>query len=148
MKTFCGVLTIVDHWSERPPKGSNSRRVFIEWEAAIQAIPTLIGSPLLDQHSNEPEGGLHIGIITWADIIGNEIWIAGELWHPLTHNQLSYEATGCEYKRGRPLVIKKLSFHGAACVSKGAYDNTWIEVLEDDQCFDEFTSLPYSHSLL
>lgn len=149
MKTFYGVLTVVDHWSERPPKGTRRRKVFIEWEAAMRALPTLIGSPLLDQHSNEPDGGLHIGIITWAEIIENKIWIAGELWYPLTHNQLSYEATAYECRAGRPLVIREITFRGAACVSKGAYDNTWIEVLEDDQCSDESTpQLSCYHSSL
>lgn len=143
MRTFCGVLTRVNCWSDGCPIGARGHRVWLEWEAAMRALPTLTGSPLFDGHNSCWDVAETIGHINWADIIGDEVWIAGETWRPLLSNELSFEITDCEYKRTRPnrYMINKFIFSGASCVPRGAYKNTWIEVLEDSNVVTTTTDL-------
>ncbi len=78
---FSGVLTKVDEPSDEPPGGSNGRRILVTSEAAQAALKTLVGMAVdftaaFDGHDPQAK----VGLITSADVIGNEIVISGYIY--------------------------------------------------------------------
>ena len=75
---FSGVLTKIDEPSDRPPSGGNERRVVLTRKAAEDALPTLLG---MSVDFTDDLGGhdvtKKIGVITRAEVQGNEIQIGG-----------------------------------------------------------------------
>lgn len=71
---FCGVLTLLDSPSDRPPSGARGHRVLLTREAGEAALPSLLGMGLdyaagLDRH--EPRR--KVGIITEAEIVDSVV---------------------------------------------------------------------------
>lgn len=78
---FRGVLTKVDEPSDKPPAGSQGHRVMIPAQLAKAKLHTLIGmgvgvTPDLEDHDSR----FKIGVITEADIQGNDLVVAGYLY--------------------------------------------------------------------
>ena len=79
--SFEGVLTLVDEPSNRPPSGARGHRVILTREAAIVALPSLLGmavdyTPGWDGHDARRK----CGIITQADVEGNRLEVSGYLF--------------------------------------------------------------------
>lgn len=75
---FTGVLTKLDVPSDEPPGGANGKRIIVDANAARKALSSLLGmavdfTPSFDGHDTQAK----IGIITSADIVGNELQISG-----------------------------------------------------------------------
>ena len=78
---FRGVLTKVNEPSDKPPSGSRGHRVMIPKRVATRALPTLEGmavdvSDNLEDHDDRNK----IGVITGAEIQGNDLIISGHLY--------------------------------------------------------------------
>jgi hypothetical protein len=79
--SFEGVLTVVDEASTRPPSGASGHRVILTRDAAQAALPSLLGmavdyAPKWDGHDARAK----CGIITEADVIGNQLKVRGYLF--------------------------------------------------------------------
>lgn len=143
--SFRGVLTQVDQASQRPPAGARGRRVVLTRAAAEAALPSLIGmaldyTPKLDGH----DARLKVGIITAAEIVGNELQIRGylfgrdfpelvrELHDPKAGLGMSYELADARVEDVRAEVWKltEVIFTGAAILKreKAAYSNTSVQI--------------------
>jgi hypothetical protein len=75
---FSGVLTKLDEPSDFAPGGAAGKRIIVTTEAAQKALESLLGmavdfTPHFDGHDAQKK----IGIISSAEIVGNEIRIAG-----------------------------------------------------------------------
>ena len=142
---FTGVLTTLDSPSDRPPAGSRGHRVLLTKSAAEQALPSLIGmaldyTPAFDGHDSRRKAG----IITSADIVGNELIVSGYLFardFPDLMRELragsgklgmSYELADARVRDIRTPVwtLDEATFTGAAILlkKKAAYENTSIEL--------------------
>ena len=78
---FEGVLTLVDEPSNRPPSGARGHRVILTREAALAALPSLMGmavdyAPAWDGHDARRK----CGIITQADVEANRLRVSGYLF--------------------------------------------------------------------
>src|SRR3954447_23891689 len=78
---FCGVLTLVDVASDKPPAGARGHRVVLSRAAAEAALPSLLGmaldyAPALDRHDTRRK----VGVITRADIVGKQVELSGYLY--------------------------------------------------------------------
>ncbi len=78
---FRGVLTVVDVPSQRPPSGSNGRRVVLTRGAAEAALPSLLGmaldyAPTFDRHDVRRK----VGVITSAEVAGHNLEVGGYLY--------------------------------------------------------------------
>ena len=78
---FEGVLTLVDEPSKRPPSGARGHRVILTREAALTALPSLMGmavdyAPGWDGHDARRK----CGIITQADVEGSRLRVSGYLF--------------------------------------------------------------------
>ena len=142
---FHGVLTTVDLASDRPPAGSRGHRVVLTKAAAEQALPSLIGmaldyTPAFDGHDSRRK----VGIITAAEVVGNQLVIAGylfardfpelmrELRASTSRLGMSYELADARVRDVRSPVwtLDEATFTGAAILlkKKAAYENTSIEL--------------------
>lgn len=138
---FTGVLTKLDEPSDEAPGGSGGRRVIVTSEAAKAALGTLLGmavdfTPDFDGHDVQAK----IGIITSADIVGNELQISGFVYaadFPQTADLIkklkdvlgfSFEAQRLyvEDMNAEILKVIGLTFTGAAILlkDKAAYQTT------------------------
>lgn len=138
---FSGVLTKLDELSDAPPHGSGGRLVIVSTEAARRALSSLLGmsvnfTPSFDGHDPKAK----IGIITSADIVGNEVRIEGFVYasdFPETAALIqelksvlgfSFEAQRIyvEDPSADVLRITELTFTGAAILlkDKGAFKST------------------------
>lgn len=93
---FRGVLTLVDVPSEGVPGGAKGHRVLLTREAAERALPSLIGmavdyAPRLDKHDAQRK----VGIITHADVVGNDLEVGGYL-----------------YAKDFPEIVREVARHG------------------------------------
>ncbi|HLW83689.1 MAG TPA: hypothetical protein VKR60_00660 [Candidatus Sulfotelmatobacter sp.] len=93
---FCGVLTLVDVASQRPPSGSRGHQVVLTRAAAEAALPSLLGmaldyAPSYDRHDMRRK----VGVITQADVVGQNLEIGGYL-----------------FARDFPEVVKKIAESG------------------------------------
>lgn len=142
---FHGVLTTVDLASDRPPAGSRGHRVLLTKAAAEQALPSLIGmaldyTPAFDGHDSRRK----VGIITSAEVVGNQLVVAGylfardfpelmrELRAGASRLGMSYELADARVRDVRSPVwtLDEATFTGAAILlkKKAAYENTSIEL--------------------
>ena len=148
---FEGVLTVVDEASTRPPSGARGHRVILTREAAKAALPSLLGmavdyAPKWDGHDARTK----CGIITEADVIGNQLQVRGYLFgrdFPEVVQQLqqgeagnmgmSYELANAHVldMRAETWTLTQATFTGAAILlrEKAAYRNTSFR-LSSDRC--------------
>lgn len=139
---FKGVLTRVDEASDRPPTGTQGKRVMLTRAAAERALPTLMGmaidyAPALNAHDAQRK----IGVITSADIKGQDVVVSGFLYardFPEVVRELkatgelgmSYELADAQVEDARALIWKlvDVTFTGAAVLkrAKAAYGKTSI----------------------
>ncbi|WP_254062552.1 hypothetical protein [Acidobacterium sp. S8] len=139
---FEGVLTAVDEASTRPPSGARGHRVILTREAASAALPSLLGmavdyAPKWDAH----DARVKCGIITEADVIGNQLRVSGYLFgrdFPEVVEQLntstagnmgmSYELANAHMANmyAEVWTLTRATFTGAAILlrEKAAYGNT------------------------
>jgi hypothetical protein len=139
---FEGVLTVVDEASTRPPSGARGHRVILTRDAARAALPSLLGmavdyAPKWDGHDARAK----CGIITEADVIGNQLKVRGYLFgrdFPEVVQQLQQSETGnmgMSYEladahvadmRAEVWTLTRATFTGAAILlrEKAAYRNT------------------------
>jgi hypothetical protein len=139
---FEGVLTVVDEASTRPPSGARGHRVILTRDAARAALPSLLGmavdyAPKWDGHDARAK----CGIITEADVIGNQLKVRGYLFgrdFPEVVQQLqqseaanmgmSYELANAHVAdmRAEVWTLTQATFTGAAILlrEKAAYRNT------------------------
>src|SRR6202000_266465 len=139
---FEGVLTVVDEASTRPPSGARGHRVILTRDAARAALPSLLGmavdyAPKWDGHDARAK----CGIITEADVIGNQLRVHGYLFgrdfpdvvqqleQSVSRNMgMSYELADAHVADMRADVwtLTRATFTGAAILlrEKAAYRNT------------------------
>jgi len=138
---FSGVLTKLDEPSDDPPGGANGKRIIVTTAAARAALGSLLGmavdfTPSFDGHDTKAK----IGIITSADIVGNELTVEGFIYaadFPDTAEliQALKDVLGFSFEAQRLtvadmsadiLTITELTFTGAAILrkDKAAYQTT------------------------
>lgn len=138
---FTGVLTKLDEPSDYAPGGSNGKRIIVTSAAARVALGSLLGmavdfTPSFDGHDAQSK----IGLITSADIVGNEVVIGGFVYaadFPDTAEliQALKDVLGFSFEAQRLrvldmsadiLTITELTFTGAAILrkDKAAYTTT------------------------
>jgi hypothetical protein len=138
---FSGVLTKLDEPSDFAPGGAAGKRIIVTSEAAQKALESLLGmavdfTPHFDGHDAQKK----IGIISSAEIVGNEIRIAGFVYaadFPETAEliQALKDVLGFSFEAQRLYVedpsadilrITELTFTGAAILrkDKAAYQTT------------------------
>ncbi len=71
---FCGLLTLVDVPSDKPPAGARGHRVLLTRAATEAALPSLLGmgldyAPSLDRHDARRK----VGVITEAEIVAGDV---------------------------------------------------------------------------
>lgn len=143
---FEGVLTLVDVPSNRPPSGARGHRVILAREAALSALPSLMGmavdyAPGWDGHDARRK----CGIITQADVEGNQLRVSGYLFgkdFPEVEDRLRSGATGTmgmsyeiadahvEDMNAEVWKLTRATFTGAAILlrEKAAYRNTSFQL--------------------
>jgi hypothetical protein len=139
---FEGVLTMVDVASDKAPAGAKGHRVLLTREAAMEALPSLLGMgvdyrPGWDGHDARRK----CGVITEADVIGARLHVSGYLFgrdfpeveERLNRGQegtmgMSYELANAHVADMQAQVwrLTKATFTGAAILlrEKAAYRNT------------------------
>jgi hypothetical protein len=139
---FEGVLTLVDEASTRPPSGARGHRVILTQDAARAALPSLLGmavdyAPKWDGHDARAK----CGIITEADVIGNQLQVRGYLFgrdfpevvqqlrqSEAVHMGMSYELANAHVAdmQAEVWTLTRATFTGAAILlrEKAAYRNT------------------------
>jgi len=138
---FSGVLTKLDEPSDSPPGGANGKCIIVTTAAARAALGSLLGmavdfTPSFDGHDAKTK----IGIITSADIVGNELTVEGFIYaadFPDTAEliQALKDVLGFSFEAQRLtvqnmaadiLTITELTFTGAAILrkDKAAYETT------------------------
>lgn len=143
---FEGVLTFVDVASDRAPSGAKGHRVVLTKQAAVEALPSLMGMAVnygtrWDGHDAQRK----CGIITEADVEGVLLRVAGYLFgkdFPEVGKKMadasvkgdaggmgmSYELADAHVEDMRASVwrLNKVTFTGAAILlrSKAAYAGT------------------------
>jgi hypothetical protein len=146
---FEGVLTLVDVASDKAPSGARGHRVLLTRAAAMVALPSLLGMavdyrPGWDGHDARRK----CGIITEADVEGNELRVNGYLFgrdFPEVEEQLnrgreetmgmSYELADAHVEDMRADVwrLSRATFTGAAILlrEKAAYRSTSFRLTKD-----------------
>ena len=138
---FSGVLTKLDEPSDFAPGGAAGKRIIVTTEAAQKAVGSLLGmavdfTPSFDGHDAQAK----IGIITSAEVVGNEIVISGFVYaadFPETAEMIQAlkDVLGFSFEAQRLYVedmgaeilrITELTFTGAAILrkDKAAYQTT------------------------
>jgi hypothetical protein len=147
---FSGVLTKLDEPSDAPPGGAGGKRIIVTSEAAQQAVNSLLGmavdfTPSFDGHDTKAK----IGIITSAEVVGNEIRISGFVYaadFPETAEMIKAlkDVLGFSFEAQRLYVedidadvlrITELTFTGAAILrkDKAAYQTTSLAASADGE---------------
>lgn len=138
---FSGILTRVDVASDKPPHGSNGKKVLLTRAAAEAALNSLLGMGVdLTKDMDGHDAQKKVGIITGAHIDGDALRIAGFIYAAdfprealrihLDQADLgfSFEARNLavESMENDPLVVKSCVFTGAAILLKNdaAYETT------------------------
>ncbi|MGC2297839.1 MAG: hypothetical protein WA476_03480 [Acidobacteriaceae bacterium] len=143
---FTGVLTQVDEPSTKPPSGARGHRVILTRQAALAALPSLLGmavdyAPSWDGHDARRK----CGIITHADVEGARLLVAGYLFakdFPEVERQVRQGLPGAmgmsweladahvEDMRAEIWTLTRATFTGAAILlrEKAAYRNTSFEL--------------------
>ena len=155
---FSGIMTRIGVASDRPPGGSDGKRVILTAEAVDRAIPSLLGmgvdyTPSFDGHDPQKK----IGIVTGAKAKGNALHVEGFFYasdFPEVVDQIqankrslgwSYEilAVRIEDLQANPLVITEFVFTGAAVLRKdaAAYSTTTIAANAEDPAMPNTVTL-------
>lgn len=141
---FDGVLTLVDVASDKAPSGSKGHRVVLTHDAAMAALPSLLGMAVgykagWDGHDARQK----CGIITAAELCGRELVVSGYLFArdfpemdaTLGHDGamgMSYELADAHVEDMRASVwtLTRATFTGAAILlrEKAAYKSTSFRV--------------------
>lgn len=143
---FEGVLTLLDEPSNRPPSGARGHRVILTREAALAALPSLMGmavdfAPGWDGHDARRK----CGIITQAEVEGNRLQVSGFLFgkdYPEVEDRvrrgtagtmgMSYEIADAQVEDMNAEIWKltRATFTGAAILlrEKAAYRNTSFQL--------------------
>lgn len=145
---FEGVLCYVDRPSDKPPEGSNGKCVVVTTAAANAAIPTILsmGVDYTDAF-NGHDVTKKIGVITAAEVVGNQLQIKGSLYGSDFPEQVAYiqahkDELGFSYEIKRALIasmdepvltVESLIFTGAAILKKkdAAYTSTSLSASAD-----------------
>ncbi len=147
---FSGVLTRVDEPSDRAPGGSGGKRVIITRAAAERALGSLVGMGINAARDGRMAGhdATHkIGVISTANLVGNEIHISGHLYAAdfpaevasirAGQGQLgfSYECQDIQVENqfSDPMVITACTFTGASILLRtaAAYTTTSLAAAAD-----------------
>jgi len=136
---FIGVLTKVDEPSNKAPSGARGHTVVLTKQAAMDAIPSLLGMGVCFHAESKHVVGAKIGVIDTAELHGNELVITGYLFArdvPQIVSQIrasaeygmSYELADAHVEDMRAAVwyLTKVTFTGAAILPrcKAAYRTT------------------------
>lgn len=150
---FAGTMFLVDEPSDRPPHGTNGKKLYIDRVTAQTALKTIVGMPVnsnksLDDHAQK----VKVGVITAARIVGNGFNVEGHLFDKdfpqevaairaaVARNEvgMSLESTRTllqDYIHNGELVAKAVSlvFTGAAILLKtnAAYGKTDLAASEE-----------------
>jgi hypothetical protein len=132
---FSGILVRLDVASDKPPNGTNGKRIILTMAAAEQALPSLLGMGVdLTQDLRGHDARSKIGIISSARIADGAVLIEGYIFcndHPaealaIQRNKadlgFSFEAANISVRSMSedPLTITGLQFSGAAILMRGA----------------------------
>ncbi len=150
---FSGVMTHVDQPSDAPPDGSGGKRVILPKAVAEAALDSLLGMAIdmtYGLNGHDPQN--KIGIITSAEVVGNDIQIAGFFYGADFPDEVedikastgelgfSYEAL-CSVEDVDAHTVKVVScfFTGAAVLKKkdAAYKTTSITAKETKEMTPE-----------
>lgn len=146
---FSGVLTFLDEPSDNAPGGAKGKKVVMTSAAALDAVDTLVGMGIdctkdFDDHDVKNK----IGVITSAEVVGNELRIAGHLYNADFPDECAYikankEQLGFSYEaqailanlKSNPLTVSSCVFTGAAVLlkNKAAYTKTSLEASAEQQ---------------
>ncbi len=150
---FSGVLTKIDEPSDNPPGGSEGHRTLLSTDVALAALPSLLGMavdyrPDFDGHDRQSK----IGIITAADVVGDELRIEGFFYakdFPRECEQIRTEKDRLGFSfevdariqdtNADPWVIQECVFTGAAVLYKelAAYTTTSLAAQADIKEYDQ-----------
>jgi hypothetical protein len=140
---FLGVLAYVDQLSEKGAVGSRHHRILLRRQAAIEALPSLIGMGVncrwdLESHDKQR----NVGVLTQAYLLGSRLVVKGILYSldwpteidAMRTKELgmSFDAHNCHIAnlRAEFYEITRLHFTGAAILlrNKAAYRKSrlWI----------------------
>jgi hypothetical protein len=154
---FEGILTKVDEPSDKAPSGSMGHRVLIPSSLARGKLHTLLGmgvgvTPDLEDHDNR----FKVGIITEADIVGNDLTVKGYLFAKDFEEEveairaaskadimgMSFEISDVSVKNPNDdiWVLHDLNFTGAAILKRAsaAYETTSLIAAKADQNVKEW----------
>lgn len=150
---FKGVLTKLNEPSDMPLSGSNGKCVMLTTEIAEESLPSLIGMAVdFTEDFDGHDARQKIGIITEANIVGDEIQIAGFFYSadfPVEVKRIQAEKSRMGFSfeaqatvksmNDDPLVIKTCVFTGAAVLykDKAAYTTTSLSAKKME--IDEMT---------
>jgi hypothetical protein len=148
---FSGVLTKLDEPSTRPPEGSGGKLVILSAQVAEAALPSLLGMAVDYQDAVGHDPKKKIGIITVANVVGNEIQVEGFLYaqdFPVETAQIRVmrSTMGMSFELARVLVedlgapilaITSCMFTGAAILrkDKAAYHHTSLRAAHEKEDF-------------
>jgi len=143
---FEGVLTVVNSASDKAPAGARGHRVMLTREAALTALPSLLGMavdyrPGWDGHDARRK----IGLLTEANLIGQRLVVSGFLYsrdfpevaraiqaHSPEAMGMSYELADARVEDLRAEIWKltRVTFTGAAILlrEKAAYRATSFRI--------------------
>jgi hypothetical protein len=155
---FSGILTRVDVASDKPPHGSNGKKVLLTRAAAEAALDSLLGMGVdLTKDMDGHDAQHKVGLITGAHIEGDALMIAGFIYaadFPREAQRIhleqadlgfSFEARNLavESMDTDPLVVKSCVFTGAAILLKSdaAYTTTALAAAaaKEHEMTDEMT---------
>lgn len=148
---FEGVLTLVDVASDQAPSGARGHRVILTREAAVEAIPSLLGMAVdyksgWDGHDCRQK----CGVIETAELVGAALHVGGYLFgrdfpdvvatvRGLDTLGMSYELADAHVTdmRQRIWTLNRATFTGAAVLlrEKAAYRRTSFRLVPDEQAF-------------
>jgi len=140
---FLGILGFTDSPSEAAPAGSRNHRVILTRQAALDALPSLVGMGICRSPDNDThESQRKIGIITKAYLLGARIVVRGIIYASdcrvdvvaLRKGKfgMSYEVADGKVidMRASIWTLNKVHFKGAAVLlaEKAAYKKTrfWL----------------------
>ena len=143
---FTGILALVDTESDASPSGARGHKVILTRQAALDALPTLIGMGISFSGGNKHYPESKYGVIESAHIVENEIRVAGYLFArdctqviskisaSAEEWGMSYEITDADVSDMRQAIwqLTRVTFTGAAVIprEKAAYKNTKFVLID------------------
>jgi hypothetical protein len=146
---FTGVLTQLDTPSTRPPEGSNGKLVILPRQVAEKALSSIMGMGVDYRGATGHDPKHKIGIITGAEIVGDEIHVEGFIFAQDFPDELaaiqamrgrmgmSYELVHVQVEDPTAPVwrITSCKFTGAAILlkDKAAYQQTSLSAAAEEE---------------